>query len=88
MHELDLAGTRNWEGKGETAGDLSPPGAAFLGLSGFYDKLVETELQPFFVKGEIEFQFQIQGLTASGRDEMEGKEGKNMQFAPVEVAVG
>jgi len=40
-----------------------------------------------FVQGEIERDVKIFGFSAAGRDEMEGKCGRDLMFTPVEITV-
>jgi hypothetical protein len=87
LHEIDLAGTRRCKRKAEIGGNFPAPGGTLLGLTHFNNQLVKTKVEPCLVQGEIKDKIKVSGVTVAGGNQMKGKGGKYMMFAPVEVTV-
>ena len=54
----------------------------------FLDKFFKPQVQPCFVRREIQRLFNVQGIPGAGRDKMEAQQGDHLVFEPEEVAIG
>jgi hypothetical protein len=87
LHEFDLTGTGSFKWKDKAGSNFAAPSGTFFGQPGFNHQFVKAEVKPLFVPGKIKLKTHVFIVAVSGGDQMKGKPGENMVFAPVKVSI-